>query len=205
MTSPNENLYLGLTAADMAKEVSSVNDVTYWAKVGTAGEEGITSNHETTEQKHKINTVTLTGGDKGVQYKCTAKFDISVTGLESGKEQLQDGDGLLKLYTEGSSGVKVGIANSNEGTTDTDTTSHTLKSLANPDGEGNSFWLIYEFTATESSDTADLKASFSITNRKDNEPNDGNQNYLAGKEIKVTIKASDKEGEKLDCQIVQPA
>ena len=206
MASPNASLYLGLTAADMAKEISASADKTYWATTTDNGEPLTTGNHAESEQNHIINTVTLNGGDKGVQYKCTAKFDISVTGLNGLDEQLKTEDGVLKLSTESQTeGVKVSIANDKTGSQSSETLEKNIDSLAKPDDAGNSFWLIYEFTATGNSDVANLKADFGITNRKDEEENDGNQNYLAGKSFTVTIKASNNDGEKLDCQIVQPA
>ena len=206
MTS-GSSLYLGITAEDMIKLDSyedSQNNY-YATQTQTSSTSPVASNHTTDERYFSVAKVSLKDGDQGTKYHCTAQVQVSVEGLDAEglDSQLQEADGLLSLkFNNTTTGgtVTANLSTSSSGQPGTENTSIDLKELATYKSENpKTYYLSYDFTrGTDTEDVADLQASFKITNTEKE------QNYLAGKNIVITIKSVDTAGD-LKCEIAKDA
>ncbi len=162
VTNPNKNLTLNVSATEMAQE----NAKEYYAKSGTECASQASCNIPTTKTYHQILSVETKEGDTDTVYSCTGTIDVEASGgMTELSDQLQTGDVSIELKNltgdDGTELIDLVSLTSTE-----NKTSKSLKFEIN----GNNTVNVEAFVMLENSSSAE-------------------QNYLAGKDLNVTITA----------------
>lgn len=184
ITTKTENLTLTLTPQEMSKETSLDGDKTYYAVAGSIDN----GDNHSTSTPIEIAEISYTGGEEGTTYKCPVQTEVSVSG--NMYDNLQDG--WTQLILEGAA-VNKSTAASMTGVTDGGSGKFNvdLKTALNagagvvPGGASKKVQFKGEVTVTGATMSATniLKASLSLTNKKDVE-----QNAIANSNLQVTVK-----------------
>ncbi len=166
----NTTLKLNLTAENMSK---ANQGKTYYASTdGTAKE---------SEEKLTVGTATLTGGDSGIVYECTANYkvtyDDSSANIEWADADETNGDdkAVLKLYGKDANVTLDGDL----------ATAIKLKDLQTAATAGKTGTVKFKLTGTGETVTEELQASLSLAN-SDKEQ----QTRLANKTFTVTLETT---------------
>ena len=170
----NKALTMNLTAENMASA--------HQGKAFYASESGTVVMDE--EQKLTVGTATLTGGDSGIVYECTATYKVT---YDDSEDNIQWSDGLTEQSELGDDKAVLTLSGKDTNVTlEGDIASPLkLKDLATAEA-GKTGTVKFKLTGNGGEVTADLLASLSITNSEKDQ-----STRLADKTFTINIEATE--------------